>query len=98
MQGMAKRVPDAVSYAPVTVLVDERSDGVHISYDRMASLLAPYENSEVLAVARNLNTFRLASRRPPQIFPHRSIFLAEVSRRRSRVATLEIRKVRNGTQ
>ena len=29
-------------YAPVTVLVDERSDGVHISYDRMVSLLAPY--------------------------------------------------------
>ena len=39
---MAKRVPDAGSYAPVTVLVDERPDGVHISYDRMASLLAPY--------------------------------------------------------
>src|SRR4029077_5155033 len=33
MQEMAKRVPDSGSYAPVTVLVDERSDGVHISYD-----------------------------------------------------------------
>jgi len=41
MQQMARHVPDAGSYAPVTVLVDERSDGVHISYDRMASLLAP---------------------------------------------------------
>src|SRR6266851_4420696 len=29
MQEMAKHVPDAGSYAPVTVLVDERSDGVH---------------------------------------------------------------------
>ena len=42
MKEMAKQVPDAGSYAPVTVLVDERADGVHISYDRMASLLAPY--------------------------------------------------------
>ena len=55
MQQMARHVPDAGSYAPVTVLVDERSDGVHISYDRMASLLAPYRNSEALAVARGLD-------------------------------------------
>jgi uncharacterized protein (DUF302 family) len=55
MQEMAKRVPDAGSYAPVTLLVDQRPDGVHISYDRMASLLAPYRNSEALAVARDLD-------------------------------------------
>ena len=55
MQEMAKRVPDAGSYAPVTVLVDERPDGVHISYDRMASLLAHYRNPEALAVARDLD-------------------------------------------
>jgi hypothetical protein len=55
MQEMAKRVPDAGSYAPVTVLVDERSDGVHLSYDRMASFLAPYGNSDALSVARNLD-------------------------------------------
>ena len=55
MQQMARHVPDAGSYAPVTVLVDERSDGVHISYDRMASLLAPYRNSEALTVARDLD-------------------------------------------
>ena len=55
MQQMARHVPDAGSYAPVTVLVDERSDGVHVSYDRMASLLAPYRNSEALAVARDLD-------------------------------------------
>jgi hypothetical protein len=55
MQQMARHVPDAGSYAPVTVLVDERSDGVDISYDRMASLLAPYRNSEALAVARDLD-------------------------------------------
>lgn len=55
MQQMAKHVPDAGSYAPVTVLVDERSDGVHISYDRMASLLASYGSTDALAVARDLD-------------------------------------------
>src|SRR5262245_11354217 len=39
MKEMAKAVPDAASYAPVTILVDERDDGVHLSYDSMASLL-----------------------------------------------------------
>jgi uncharacterized protein (DUF302 family) len=56
MKEMAKHVPDAGSYAPVTILVDERPDGVHLTYDRMASLLAPYQNAEVLAVARNLDS------------------------------------------
>jgi uncharacterized protein (DUF302 family) len=55
MKEMAKRVPDAGSYAPVTVLVDERADGVHISYDRMASLLAPYGDRDALRVARDLD-------------------------------------------
>src|SRR5580658_6035174 len=55
MKEMAKRVPDSGSYAPVTVLVDERADGVHISYDRMASLLVPYLNRDALEVARNLD-------------------------------------------
>jgi uncharacterized protein (DUF302 family) len=56
MKEMVKHVPDAGSYAPVTVLVDERADGVHLSYDRMASYLAPYQNSEALAVARELDS------------------------------------------
>jgi hypothetical protein len=55
MREMVKHVLDAGSYAPVTILIDERSDGVHISYDRMASLLAPYENGEALSVARDLD-------------------------------------------
>ena len=55
MKEMAKRVPDAGSYAPVTVLVDERADGVHISYDRMASLLAPYGEEDALSIARDLD-------------------------------------------
>lgn len=56
MKEMAKHVPDAGSYAPVTVLVDERADGVHLSYDRMASQLAPYGNAAALAVARDLDS------------------------------------------
>jgi uncharacterized protein (DUF302 family) len=55
MKEMAKHVPDAGSYAPVTVLVDERSDGVHLSYDKMASFLAPYENADALKVAQDLD-------------------------------------------
>jgi hypothetical protein len=39
----------------VTVLVDERSTGVHVSYDKMASLLAGYGNPEALAVAFDLD-------------------------------------------
>ena len=56
MKEMAKHVPDAGSYAPVTVLVDERPDGVHLSYDKMAILLAPYRNPDALAVARDLDS------------------------------------------
>ena len=33
MREMVKHVPDAASYAPVTVLIDERADGVCLSYD-----------------------------------------------------------------
>ena len=55
MKEMAKHVPDAGSYAPVTILIDERSDGVHLSYDKMASFLAPYENKEALKVAQDLD-------------------------------------------
>ena len=55
MREMVKHVPDAGSYAPVTILIDERPDGVHLSYDRMASFLAPYENAEALKVARDLD-------------------------------------------
>jgi uncharacterized protein (DUF302 family) len=55
MREMVKHVPDAGSYAPVTILFDERPDGVHLSYDRMASFLAPYENAEALKAAKDLD-------------------------------------------
>ena len=56
MKEMVKHVPDAGSYAPVTILIDERPDGVHVSYDKMESYLLPYGSPEALAVARNLDT------------------------------------------
>jgi uncharacterized protein (DUF302 family) len=55
MKEMAKHVPDTGSYAPVSVLIDERSDGVHLSWDTMTSLLAPYGNAKALEVARDLD-------------------------------------------
>jgi uncharacterized protein (DUF302 family) len=55
MKQMVEHVPDAGSYAPVTILIDERPDGVHLSYDRMASFLAVYGNPEALKVAQDLD-------------------------------------------
>jgi len=55
MKDMAKHVIDAASYAPVTLLIDERADGVHLTYDTMLSLLTPYGNAAALAVARDLD-------------------------------------------
>ena len=55
MKEMAKAVPEAAAYAPVTILVDERADGVHVSYDSMASLIAPYGSETALAVAGELD-------------------------------------------
>ena len=56
MKQMVQHVPDAGSYAPVTILIDQRSDGVHLSYDRMASFLASYGSSDALKVARDLDS------------------------------------------
>jgi uncharacterized protein (DUF302 family) len=55
MKEMVKLTPDAGSYAPVTILIDEREDGIHLSYDRMASFLAPYGRRESLKVAQDLD-------------------------------------------
>jgi hypothetical protein len=52
---MAEHVPDVASYAPLSLLFDERADGVHISYDKLASYLAPYGNAEAMEVAQDLD-------------------------------------------
>jgi Uncharacterized conserved protein len=55
MKKMTEHVPDAGSYAPITILVTEREDGVHLSYDSMSSYLAPYQNPQALKIARELD-------------------------------------------
>jgi uncharacterized protein (DUF302 family) len=56
MKQMIEHAPDAGSYAPVTILIDERADGVHLSYDKMASLLAPYGSAEAMKIAQDLDS------------------------------------------
>jgi uncharacterized protein (DUF302 family) len=55
MKQMLEHVPDAGSYAPVTILVDERDGDVRLSYDRMSSFLASYENTKATSVAKELD-------------------------------------------
>jgi uncharacterized protein (DUF302 family) len=55
MKEMVEHVSDAGTYAPVTILIDERSDGVHLSYDTIASALAPYRSPMASNVADNLD-------------------------------------------
>ncbi len=55
MKQMAELVPDAAGYAPVTVLVDVRDAKVHVSYDRMASLLSIYGNAGATRIAEALD-------------------------------------------
>jgi hypothetical protein len=55
MNEMACHVLEAGSYAPVTILVFERDELIHLRYDTMRSHLAPYGNAEALAVAEALD-------------------------------------------
>jgi hypothetical protein len=53
---IVKLVPEAGSYTPVTVLVDQRPDGVHLSYIRLASLLSDCRIPGALTAARDLDS------------------------------------------
>jgi hypothetical protein len=55
MASMTSTAPDAGSYAPVTILIAELSDGVHIAYDRISSAIAPYQDTAASAVAADLD-------------------------------------------
>ena len=48
-------VPYVGSYAPVAVLIDERADGLHLSYGTMVGFLVPFGNAQALGVARDLD-------------------------------------------
>ena len=63
MLRVALLVPDGFatfSFAPLAAFeaanLDERADGVHLSYDRMASFLAAYGNRDALQVAEDLDS------------------------------------------
>jgi uncharacterized protein (DUF302 family) len=56
MGQMARYVPDAGSYAPVTILVAETpGGGTRVSYDSVASALAPYRDQAAARVAEHLD-------------------------------------------
>jgi uncharacterized protein (DUF302 family) len=55
MKEIVKHVPDAASYAPVTILVVEDTNSVRLLYDTMASFIAPYGNEKASEVARDLD-------------------------------------------
>jgi uncharacterized protein (DUF302 family) len=56
MKQMTELMPDAAAYAPVTILIDERQGQVHVSYNRMASLLRSYKSPEGLKIAEALDS------------------------------------------
>ncbi|WP_035351751.1 DUF302 domain-containing protein [Edaphobacter aggregans] len=56
MKRMAEHVPDVGSYAPVTILIYESQDGIHLAYDTMASFLSPYGNAKALEIAKDLDS------------------------------------------
>ena len=56
MGEMTRHVPDAGSYAPVTILIQELPDGrTRVAYDTVASAIAPYHDAAAAQVARRLD-------------------------------------------
>jgi|ERR1700722_3796579 uncharacterized protein YidB (DUF937 family) len=57
MGEMTRHVPDAGSYAPVTILIQElRDGGTRIAYDSVVSELAIYDDPAATQVAEKLDT------------------------------------------
>ena len=56
MGQMTRHVADAGSYAPVTILLQQRPGGTRVAYDSVASALAPYHDAAASQVARRLDT------------------------------------------
>jgi hypothetical protein len=56
MGEMTRHVADAGSYAPVTILVEEKpGGGTRVAYDTVASAIAPYRDAAASQVARRLD-------------------------------------------
>jgi hypothetical protein len=57
MGEMTRHLPDAGSYAPVTILVQELPDGgTRVAYDSVASAIARYDDAAASEVAGRLDT------------------------------------------
>jgi hypothetical protein len=57
MGEMTLHVTDAGSYAPVTILIEEKpSGGTRVAYDTVASAIAPYHDAAASQVAQQLDT------------------------------------------
>ena len=57
MGEMTRHVADAGSYAPVTILVEEKPvGGTRVAYDTVASAIAPYRDAAASQVAQRLDT------------------------------------------
>jgi len=54
MCSMAGQIPEAAAYGTVAIQIDERADGVRLSYDRIAAHVEEYEDKFVVELARNL--------------------------------------------
>ena len=55
MGEMTRHVADAGSYAPVTILIQERPGGTRVAYDTVASAIAPYHDAAASQVAQQLD-------------------------------------------
>ena len=56
MGQMSRHVPDAGSYAPVTILIEELpGGGTRVAYDTVASAIAPYGDGAASQVAERLD-------------------------------------------
>jgi Domain of unknown function DUF302 len=54
---MTRHLPDAGSYAPVTILIQQTPDGgTRVAYDTVASAIAPYHDAAASEVAQQLDT------------------------------------------
>ena len=51
---MAGRIPEAAAYGTMAIQIDERADGVRLSYDRISAHVEEYEDQVVFELARNL--------------------------------------------
>jgi hypothetical protein len=55
LRQLTEHLPDAASYAPASILIDEREDGIHLSYNRIASFLSCYGQPTASTIAQEFD-------------------------------------------